>query len=82
MAFVIVSVRVRCPLCDRTSVEHLVAETERFDSDQMAKILARQPFECQFCLRTLPDGTRADAHAELATPHRLKELGFPSSRPN
>jgi len=82
MASVIVSVRVRCPFCDRMSVEHLVAETERLDSKQMARVLARQPFECQFCLRTLPDGTRADAHAEVATPDRLKELGFPSPRPN
>jgi hypothetical protein len=48
----------------------------------MAKTLSRQPFDCQFCLRTVPDGTVASAHAELATPSQLKELGFPSTRPN
>jgi len=82
MAYIIVSVSFRCPFCNRGSVEQLIAETESFDQEEMARALSRQPFDCQFCLRTLPDGTPANAHAELATPDRLEELGFPSIRPN
>jgi hypothetical protein len=82
MAYIIVSVSFHCPSCDRTSVEHMVAETEKFDREQMARVLSQQPYECQFCLRTLPDGTRGNAHAEVATPNRLKKLGFPAPRIN
>jgi len=82
MAYVIVTVSLHCPFCNRTSVEHLIAETERFDREEMARILSRQPFECKLCLRTFADGTPARAHAELATPDRLRELGFPSSTIN
>ena len=82
MAYVIVSVSFHCPFCNRASVEEVIAETERFDWREMARTLSRQPFDCQFCLRTVPDGTPASAHAELATPHQLKKLGFPSSRAN
>jgi len=82
MAYVIVTVTFQCPFCNRASVEQLIAETERFDREQMATTLSRQRFDCQFCLRKLPDGTRAAAHAELATPDRLKDLGFPLSRLN
>jgi hypothetical protein len=77
---VIVSVSLRCSFCNQTSVEHMVAETERFDPEQMARILSRQSFDCQFCRRTLPNGTLANARAERATPSRLEHLGFPSSR--
>jgi len=77
MAYIIVSVSFRCPFCNRASVEEMIAETERFDREQMARTLSRQPFDCQFCRRTLPDGTPANAHAELATTDRLKKLGFP-----
>jgi len=79
MAYVIVSVSLRCPFCGQTSLERLVAETERFDHEQVAGILRRQSYECQLCQRTLPDGTFASAHAELATSSQLKELGFPSA---
>ena len=82
MTYVIVSVSFHCPFCNRASVEQVIAETERFDWKEMARTLSRQPFDCQFCLRTVPDGTPANAHAELATPDRLKELGFPSSHRN
>lgn len=82
MAYIIVSVSIECPLCTRTSVEEVIAETERFDRQQMANILSRQPFACQFCLRTVPDGTHAKAHAELATPGRLRQLGFATHRTN
>jgi transposase-like protein len=82
MAYVIVTVSFQCPFCNRTSVEHIIAETERFDREEMARVLSRQPFECQLCMRTFADGTPANAHAELATPDRLKELGFLSSRIN
>jgi hypothetical protein len=82
MTHVILSVTLRCPYCERTSVEQIIAVTERFDVKEMAKTLSRQPFDCQFCLRTVPDGTVASAHAELATPSQLKQLGFPSTRPN
>jgi len=76
MAYVIVSVSLRCPFCGQTSVERLVAETERFDHEQVAGILRRQSYECQLCQRTLPDGTFASAHAELATPLQLEQMGF------
>ncbi len=82
MAYVIVTVTFRCPGCDQSNVEQLIAETERFDSEEMARILSRQRFCCQLCSRALPDGTPANAHAELATPDRLEHLGFPFSRPN
>jgi transposase-like protein len=82
MAYVIVSISIRCPFCGQTSVEHMVAETERFDTEQVARVLSRQLFDCQSCLRKLPDGTVAIAHAELATPSGLEQLGFPSSRGN
>ena len=78
MAYVMVSVEVRCPFCQRTSDEHFVALTERFDAEEMARILSRQPFDCQLCLWMLPNGTFASAHAELATPSQLERLGFPS----
>lgn len=81
MAYIIVTVSFKCPLCKRTSIEQMIAETERFDRVEMAGTLSRQSFKCQFCFQTLADGTPANAHAELATPNRLKELGFPSSRP-
>ncbi len=79
MAYVIVTVSFQCPFCKRTSIEQMIAETERFDREEMARTLSQQPFECQSCVQTLADGTPAYAHAELATPDRLKELGFPSS---
>ena len=82
MGYVIISVNLRCPFCGQTNVEHMVAETERFDTDEVARVLSRQSFDCQFCLRTLPDGTFAIAHAELATPSQLEQLGFASSRAN
>ena len=82
MAYIIVSVSLPCPFCKRTSVEELIAETEKFDLEEVARILSRQPFECRSCLRTLPNGTCANAHAELATPDRLNGLGFPFSRTN
>jgi len=80
MVYVIVSVSFHCPFCDRASVEQLIAETERFDREEMARTLSHQHFDCQFCLLTLPDGTPANAHAELATPDGLRRLGFRSSR--
>jgi hypothetical protein len=76
MAYVIVSVSFHCPFCNRVSVEDVIAETDRFDWKEMARTLSRQPFGCRFCLRTMPDGTRANAHAEVATSDRLKQLGF------
>lgn len=82
MAYVIISINLRCPFCGQSSVEHMVAETEGFNTERVARILSRQSFDCQFCLRTLPDGTFASAHAELATPSQLEHLGFASSRPN
>jgi hypothetical protein len=82
MAYIIVSVSFRCPFCNRASVEPVVAETERFDREEMARTLSRQHFDCQSCLRPLPDGTHANAHAELATPNQLKKLGFCGSRIN
>jgi hypothetical protein len=82
MAYIVLSVSVPCPFCGQTSVEHLVAETEAFEREQMARILSRLPFDCQFCLRTLPKGTLANAHAELATPSQLEKLGFQSPRSN
>jgi transposase-like protein len=82
MAYAIISVSIHCPFCNRTSVEKLIVQTERFDREQMARTLSRQPYDCQFCSRTLPDGTRANAHAELATADRLKQLGFPTLRAN
>ena len=82
MAYVIVSVSLSCPFCNRTSVEQIVALTERFDAEEMAGVLSRQSFDCQLCSWTLPNGTAASAHAELATPTRLKQLGFPSTRAN
>jgi transposase-like protein len=82
MAYIVLSVSVPCPFCGQTSVEHLVAEAERFDPEQVARVLSRQSFDCQSCLRKLPDGTVAIAHAELATPSQLEQLGFPSSRIN
>lgn len=82
MAYVIISVSIHCPFCHRTSVEELIAETERFDREQVARTLSRQSYDCQFCSRTVPDGTRANAHAEIATADRLKLLGFPASRTN
>ena len=82
MAYVIVSVNLHCPFCGRNSVEHLVAQTEKFDAEQVAGILSRQSFECQFCTRTLPDGSFARPHAEMATPSQLEQIGFESSRLN
>jgi len=82
MAYLIVSVSFRCPFCNRASVEHVIAETERFDREEMARTLSRQRFDCQSCLRTLPDGTHANAHAEFATPNQLKTLGFSPFRIN
>src|SRR5215472_12477661 len=82
MAYIIVTVSFQCPSCHRTSGEQLIAEAPRFDREQMARTLSQQPFDCQFCLRTLPNGTPAMAHAELATPDQLLELGLPSSRAN
>lgn len=82
MAYVIVSVTLDCPFCNQTSIEHLVAETERFDAEQVASVLSQHSFDCQVCLRTLPDGAFAIAHAELATPSRLEQMGFPASRLN
>jgi hypothetical protein len=76
MAYIVLSVSLPCPFCGQTSVEHLVTETERFDQEQIAGILSRQLFDCQFCLRTLPNGTLANAHAELATPSQLEQMGF------
>ncbi|HXJ95171.1 MAG TPA: hypothetical protein VMT20_20205 [Terriglobia bacterium] len=61
---------------------HMVAETERSDNEQVARVLSRQSYDCQFCLRTLPDGTFASARAKLATPSQLEQLGFSSSRIN
>ena len=40
MAYVIVSVSFHRPFC---SVEEVIAETERFDWKEMARILSRQP---------------------------------------
>jgi hypothetical protein len=60
----------------------MVAETERFDTEQVARVLSRQSFDCQSCLRKLPDGTVAIAHAELATPSQLEQIGFPSTHVN
>ena len=82
MAYLIVSVSFRCPFCNRASVEHVIAETERFDREEMARTLSRQRFDCQSCLRPLPDGTHVSAHAELATPNQLRKLGFCASRIN
>ena len=82
MAYIIVSVSFHCPFCNLASVEQVIAETERFDREEMARTLSRQRFECQFCLRALPDGTSANAHAELATPNQLKKLGFSATRIN
>jgi hypothetical protein len=82
MEYVIVTITFRCPACDKSSVEQLVAETERFDRDQMARTLSRQQYYCQLCSKPLPKGTHGDAHAELATPSRLHAMGFPISRPN
>ena len=80
MAYVVVTVSFSCPFCSRISVEHLIAETGRFDRDEVATTLSQQFYECQLCSRPMPDGTSANAHAELATLDRLKELGFPSPR--
>jgi transposase-like protein len=82
MAYVIISARIQCPFCNQTSVEQLVAQTERFDREQMARALSRQPYDCQFCSQTLPDDTHVNARAELATADRLKQLGFPAPRTN
>jgi hypothetical protein len=82
MAYVIVTVRFHCPCCNQSGSEQVIIETEIFDSEETARTLSRQPFECQNCFRTLPDGTGVNAHAELATPTRLTELGFASSRTN
>jgi hypothetical protein len=80
MAYIVVTVSFLCPFCQSIGAEHIVAETDGFDAQEMSRILSRQPFECQVCLQTLPDGTFAKAHAELATPSRLKELHFTASR--
>jgi hypothetical protein len=83
MAYIVVTVSFQCPFCQTKGAEHIVVETERFDAQELSRILSRQAFECQVCLHTLPDGTFAKAHAELATPSRLKELHFTAShRPN
>jgi hypothetical protein len=82
MAYVIVTVSFDCPFCKQTGAEQIVAEADRFDQQDMSGILGRQTFECPFCLETLPDGTFARAHAEVATPSRLKGLHFPASLPN
>ena len=66
MAYVILSINIRCPFCGQTRVENMVAETERFDAEQVARVLSQQSFDCRSCSRTLPDGTVAIAHAELA----------------
>jgi len=83
MAYIVVTISFQFPFCQLTGSEHIVAETERFDAQKMSGILSRQLFECHVCLHTLPDATFAKAHAELATPSRLKELHFTASqRPN
>lgn len=35
MPYIVLTVSIRCPFCSRTSVEQLIAETERFDKEQM-----------------------------------------------
>jgi len=82
VAYILLSVSLPCPFCNKTSVERLIAETGRFDQDELAGTLSQQVFECSYCLRTLPRGTQANAHAELATASQLTELGFDISRPN
>lgn len=82
MEHVIVTITFRCPACEKSSVEQLIVETDAFDRDQMARTLGRQRFHCQLCSAVLPNGTRGNAHAELATPDRLQRMGFPTSRPN
>jgi len=82
MEYVIVTVTFRCPACDKSSAEQLIVEAEKFDSKQVARTLSRQRFHCQLCSAALPNGTRGNAHAEVATPDRLQRMGFPISRPN
>jgi hypothetical protein len=77
MPYIVLTVSIRCPFCSRTSVEQLIAETERFDKEQMATYLSQQFFDCQMCSQRLPRGTWVDAHAELAIPEMLRDLRFP-----
>jgi hypothetical protein len=48
MAYIIVSVSFHCPFCNQASVEQVIVETARFDREEMARILSRQLFDCQF----------------------------------
>jgi len=82
MQYIVVTVTFHCPACAKNSVEQLVVETEEFDRDQVARTLSRQRFYCQLCSAALPNGTYGDAHAELATPDRLRGIGLPPSHLN
>ncbi len=79
MAYIILTITIKCPFCSRESVEKLIAETDEFDKQEMARYLSQQTFDCQLCSEILPAGTSVNAHAELATPEKLREMHFPPS---
>jgi hypothetical protein len=79
MAYIILTTRIECPFCSRMSFEKLIAETDQFDKEQMALYLSRQAFDCQLCSQSLPAGTWVNAHAELATPEKLRQMNFLST---
>jgi hypothetical protein len=76
MAYIILTIKLECPFCSRLSIEELIAETDEFDKEQMARYLRRQAFDCQLCSQSLPAGTWVNAHAELATPEKLRQMHF------
>lgn len=78
MAYIVLTVSIQCPSCSQTSAEQLIAETERFDKEEMATYLRQQFFDCQMCSQRLPRGPWVNVHAELATPEMLRDLSFPS----
>ena len=81
VAYVILTITFRCPGCGEANSEQMIAETDHFDSEEVAFTLSRQSYSCRLCSRLLPNGTPANVHAEPATRDQLLHLGFPSSCP-